>query len=52
MLQQLQVLAAESQPVVPNDVMRPLTRTVDYIASRIPFWERNIEEVKLEFDLP
>ncbi len=43
---------AESQPVASPDLLKILDRVIEYTASRIPAWERSIEEVRLEFDLP
>ena len=44
-------MIAESQPLITPDVLRFLTQSIEYTASRLPAWERSIEEVKLEFEL-
>ncbi len=49
---QVQLRVAESQPVASPDLLKILDRVIEYTASRIPAWERSIEEVRLEFDLP
>ena len=48
----LQLMIAEAQPMIPTQVLQLLSRAIEYTVSRIPAWERSIEEVKLEFDLP
>ena len=50
-LHNLQLMIAESQPLITPDVLRFLTQSIEYTASRLPAWERSIEEVKLEFEL-
>lgn len=51
-LYRLELAVAESQPGVPSEVLELLSRTIEYTTSRIPAWERSIEEIKLEFELP
>lgn len=49
---QIQLRVAESQPSASPDLLKLLSQVVDYTASRVPAWNRSIEEVKLECDLP
>lgn len=48
----LSLQVAEAQPVPSPQVLEWLSRCIAITTSRIPAWERSIEEVKLEFDLP
>jgi hypothetical protein len=43
---------AEAQPIASVDVLKLLSYSIEITTSRIPAWQRSIEEVKLEFDLP
>ncbi|NJN23212.1 MAG: hypothetical protein HC810_00810 [Acaryochloridaceae cyanobacterium RL_2_7] len=44
-------LLAEAQPVAELSLLTLLEQLIALAASRIPAWERSIEEVRLEFDL-
>jgi hypothetical protein len=50
-LHHLQLMIAESQPIVPSGALKLLSDSIEYIISRVPAWERSIEEVKVEFNL-
>lgn len=50
-LHNLQLMIAESQPIVPVEALRLPSRSIEHTISRIPAWKRSIEEVKLEFNL-
>jgi hypothetical protein len=50
-LHHLQLMIAESQPIVPLEALQLLSDSTEYTINRIPAWERSIEEVKVEFNL-
>lgn len=48
---QLQIRVAEAQPEAAPDLLKVLDQVIEFTASRLPAWERSIEEVRLEFNL-
>lgn len=48
---QLLIRVAEAQPVAEPQLLTLLEQVIALATSRIPAWERSIEEVRLEFDL-
>lgn len=51
-LNNLQLRIAESQPIATPDILESLDRLIDRVRTRIPAWQRSIEEVRLEWNLP
>ncbi len=45
-------MVVESQPSISPDVFRLLNQSIEYAASRLSGWDRSLEEVKLELELP
>jgi hypothetical protein len=50
-LSNLQLQSARAQPDLPVDILKLLLKAIERTQSRIPAWERSIEEVKLEWNL-
>ncbi|PSF36219.1 hypothetical protein C7H19_13480 [Aphanothece hegewaldii CCALA 016] len=48
----LQLRIAEAQPIATSDILELLAYTIERTQTRIPAWERSIEEVKLDWNLP
>jgi hypothetical protein len=48
---QLQMRVAEAQPTASSNLLNALNQVIEFTSSRIPAWERSIEEVRLEFNL-
>lgn len=51
-LSTLQLQIAKAQPIAPGDILELMNRTIARTQARIPAWERSIQEVKLEWNLP
>lgn len=50
-LNELQLRVAEAQPKAMTNLLEVLDQVIEFATSKIPAWERSIEEVRLEFDL-
>ncbi|MBO1351483.1 MAG: hypothetical protein EBE86_030810 [Hormoscilla sp. GUM202] len=51
-LSNFQIRIAESQPVVASDMLEILGQAIVRTQNRIPAWERSIEEVKIDWNMP
>ncbi|MEK0183036.1 MAG: hypothetical protein EAZ78_15620 [Oscillatoriales cyanobacterium] len=51
-LSRLGLNIARSQPDAPPDMLELMNRAIVRTQTRIPAWERSLEEVKLEWNLP
>ncbi|HEY9873326.1 MAG TPA: hypothetical protein V6D12_07805 [Candidatus Obscuribacterales bacterium] len=51
-LSRLGLNIARSQPDAPMDMLDLMNRAIVRTQARIPAWERSLEEVKLEWNLP
>lgn len=51
-LSTLQLQIAQAQPNAPADILQLLAQAIARSQARIPAWERSIEEVKMEWNLP
>ncbi|MFB2978279.1 hypothetical protein [Microseira sp. BLCC-F43] len=51
-LSTLQLQIAKAQPIAPGDILELMNRAIARTQARIPAWERSIQEVKLEWNLP
>ena len=51
-LSTLQLQIAKAQPIAPGDILELMNRAIARTQARIPAWERSIQEVKIEWNLP
>lgn len=51
-LSTLQLQIAQAQPTASTDILQLLAQTIARTKARIFAWERSIQEVKMEFNLP
>jgi hypothetical protein len=51
-LSNFQLRIAESQPVIPADMLNLVNQSIERIQREIPAMERSIQEVKTEWNLP
>jgi hypothetical protein len=51
-LSNLQLRIAEAQPSAEFDMLELLAQVIERTSVRIPAWERSVQEVKIEWNLP
>jgi hypothetical protein len=51
-LSNLQLRIAEAQPRAAFDMLELLAQVIERTNIRVPVWERNVQEVKSEYNLP
>jgi hypothetical protein len=51
-LSNLQLRIAEAQPRAAFDMLELLAQVIERTNVRVPVWERNVQEVKSEYNLP
>ncbi len=50
-LSNLQLRIAKAQPIAASDMLELLAQVIARTTTRIPAWERSVQEVKLEWNL-